>query len=366
MRSLSRVVLVLCASLVAWPALAQVVDPELFGDGHLPVYREEEDDRRFMKTGIYGALNTPPQEAACKRVVATLLVTYSEALLYLHRRDQNFYVDPALLNTLDKTASSPDFPARAYLAAMIRRTMIDKHVPAAWIQTSEQLRKELEAPVQVARLQLFAQSVQPIESFSFTMPALLDRYAREVKLAPSVAADAAEDRFRDKYMDRDVTWGGLILSDIAKEAPPPPPKGKKKSRKKTEEPAEPETVHTWAVVGFPVGKAPPTIPGMPVQSAPMVQIRARLKDDQLLDITKYVRGQRVLIKGHLWDIAQNMGWIEVRDADLFPDPDWSTWPGIATAEDVRNCPIAVNDISAYGFRQRPGKGQPDAFNHSKQ
>jgi hypothetical protein len=363
MRTLLACLLVLACR----PALAQVVDPELFGDGHLPTYREEETDRRFLKSGIYAALSNPPKDAACSRVIASLLVAYADALPYLHRKDQSFYVDPSLLNVLDRTASSDAFPARAFLAEMIRRTMIDKRVPAAWIATSELYRKGLAAPIAVEKLKLFSASVQPIDSFTFSVPALLDRYGREVKLAPSVAVDAAEDKYRDKYMDRDVAWGGLILSDIAQEAPPEPPKKKGHKKKEEAPPPEPTELPTWAVLGFPVGKAAPTVPGMPGGGGvPMLQIRARLKAEQPLDLTKFVRGQRVMVKGHLWDIGPDMAWVEVRDAVLFQDPDWSTWPGVATAEDVRACPIAINDLSPYGFRQRPGAGQPDPFTHSKQ
>jgi hypothetical protein len=175
--------------------------------------------------------------------------------------------------------------------------------------------------VEVERMQLFSTAVEPIESFLFSVPALLDRYGREVKLATSVAVEAADDHFRDKYMDRDITWGGLILHDIAQEAPPEPAK-KTKGKKKAEPPPEAEPLHTWAVVGFPVGRPSQPIPGVPGSGeVPMLRINARLKDEQLHDLKKFARGQRVLIKGHLWDIGPNMAWIEVRDAMIFPDVD---------------------------------------------
>jgi hypothetical protein len=342
---------------------AQVVDPELFGDGKPPVYREEETDRRFLKTGIAQGLAAPPKDPACRRILATLLVAYSDALPYLHRKDQNFFVDPALLATLDRTASSAEFPARAYLAAMIRRTLIDRKVPEAWGATSELFRKELAAPIATPRMGLYESALPLIDSFGFTIPALLDRYAREVKLAPSLTVDVAEDRYRDKYMDRDVTWGGLILHDIAQEAPPEPPKGKHK--KKDEPPPEPTKLATWAIVGFPVGKPQQVLPGVPGGGqVPQLQIRIRLADDQKADVEKFVRGSRVMVKGHLWDIATNMDFVEVRDGFLFADPEWEAWPGLAQPGDVRACPIAVNDLSLYGMRKGPARGG-DAFTHDK-
>lgn len=370
MRALLRTAALLLVAFSAAPAVAQVVDPELFGDGKPPVYKEEEIDRRFVKTGIYAALADPPKDPACRKVLATLLVAYADALPYLHRKDQNFYVDPALLQTVRASITTNDFPAVSYLQAMIRRTMIDKKVPAAWLDTGEKLKAELQAPIATARMQLDATTVEPIDSFSYTMDALLARYAREVKLAPSVAVDAAEDKFRDKYMDRDVAWGGLLLYDIAKQAPPEPPKKSKKGKhKKVEEPPpEPVDTPTWAVVGYPVGTPQPTVPGIPGSGqVPQIQIRARLKDDQKVDLSKFARGQRVLLKGHLWDIGPNMQYVEVRDAYLVPDPDWRTWPGLATPHDVFNCDIAVNDLSPYGYTPRNKRtSAPDPFAHGKQ
>lgn len=371
MRSSLRTAALLLVLALASTAKAQLVDPELFGDGKPPVFRQEDTDRRFLKTGINAGLAQPPKEPACRRVLATLLVAYSDALVYLHRKDQNFYVDPQLLQTFNRSLVTHDFPATAYLAAMIRRTLIEKKVPEGWLQTAEALRSELQAPIAVARMKLDAEGLQTIDSFSFTVPALLDRYAKEVKLAPSVAVDAAEDKFRDKYMDRDVAWGGLVLHDVAQQAPAEPPKGKKGKGKSKHAPppAEAEPLPTWAVVGFPVGPAQQAVPGIPGSghAAPQLEIRARLKDGPPLDVAQLTRGQRVLVKGHLWDVTTNLGYVELRDAYLLPDPDWSTWPGVATPADVTACPIAVNDLSPYGYKKREGQSAPsNAFSHGKE
>ncbi|MBS2032081.1 MAG: hypothetical protein JST54_29550 [Deltaproteobacteria bacterium] len=369
MHTLLRTVAGLVVMLGAAPAFAQVVDPELFGDGKPPVYREEDGDRRFLKTQIYAALAQPPKDESCRRILATLLVAYSDALPYLHRKDQNFYVDPELLQSLNRSIVTPDFPATAFLASMVRRTLIDKKVPPEWLQSAELYRTQLAAPISTARMKLDSESVGLIDSFSFTVPALLDRYAREVKLAPSVAVDAAEDKFRDKYMDRDIAWGGLLLWDVAKQAPPEPPKKSKKSKKKpaAEEPP-PVDLPTWAIVGFPLGQPKPPVPGVPGSGqVPQLQIRARLVDNQSVDLTKLVRGTRVLVKGHLWDIGPNMEYVEVRDASIFPDADWRSWPSLATPRDVANCDIAVNDLSPYGYTPKAKRAEaPNAFSHTKQ
>ena len=367
MRTFLRMTAVLLVGLAAAPALGQVVDPELFGDGKPPVYKDQETDRRFLKTGIYAALNAPPKDPSCQRILATLLVAYAQALPYLHRKDQNFYVDPALIQTLGRTVESREFPGTAFLAAMIRRTLIDKKVPPSWVATGEVLQQRLNAPIAVNQMKLFESSVKLIDSFDFTMPALLNRYAREVKLAPSVAVDAAEDQFRDKYMDRDIAWGGLLLYDVAKQAPPPPPKKKRGRHKLAEEPpAEPVEQPTWAIVGFPVGQPKPAVPGLPGSGqVPQIEIRARLADDQVTDLSKLVRGQRVLVKGHLWDIGPNMAYVEVRDAYIFPDVDWRTWPGLASPQDIAACPIAVNDLSPYGYIPKTNVSNHDnAFDHT--
>jgi hypothetical protein len=377
MRALLQSIALLLVLSAAARAQAQLVDPELFGDGKPPVFRQEDTDRRFLKTGINAALSAPPKDPACRRVLATLLVAYSDALVYLHRKDQNFYVDPTLLQTFNRGIVTSDFPATAYLAAMIRRTLIEKKVPEGWVQTAETLRGELQAPIAVARMKLDADAVQTIDSFSFTIPALLDRYAREVKLAPSVSVDAAEDKFRDKYMDRDIAWGGLVLHDVAQQAPPEPPRGKKgkgkgKGKKKPPPPeveTEAQELPTWAVVGFVVGKAQEAIPGLPGSghAAPQLEIRARLKDGAPLEVGKLTRGERVLIKGHLWDVATNLGYVEVRDATLLPDPDWSSWAGLASPRDVAACNLAVNDLSPYGYKKRESQAPAsNPFSHGKE
>ena len=155
-----------------------------------------------------------------------------------------------------------------------------------------------------------------------------------------------------------VSWNcSRRVTIVERKAMPPDPPKKKGRKKKDEPPAEPAELHTWSILGFPVGQAPPMIPGMPnAGGVPMLQIRARLKPEQELELNKFVRGQRVMVKGHLWDIGPNMAWVEVRDAILFQDPDWGTWPGVADPNDVRTCPIAVNDLSAYGFRQHAAPG----------
>ena len=154
--------------------------------------------------------------------------------------------------------------------------------------------------------------------------------------------------------------------------PPQPPQGKKGKHKKKEEPppapTDTEPLPTWAIVGFPLGQPQPTVPGVPGSGqVPQLQIRVRLKDDQPIDLSKLVRGQRVLVKGHLWDIGPNMEFVEVRDAYLFPDVDWRSWPGLASAQDIARCDIAVNDLSPYGY-QAKGKhtAPPNPYVHTKE
>src|SRR4051812_1531068 len=103
-----------CLLLLSCPALAQA--DLLFGSGKPPIFKEEELDRRFLKSKVNRALNQGTQDPRCAQLLGGLLTVLAEVAPMLHKRDENFYVDPALVQALNTQLTTPRFPGNAYLA----------------------------------------------------------------------------------------------------------------------------------------------------------------------------------------------------------------------------------------------------------
>src|SRR5687768_14000871 len=108
------------AFFLVFPAAAALAQPmALFGNGKSPVFKEEDYDRRFLKTRLFRGLTQGTQDARCEPLLAGFLTLLAEAAPYLHKRDENFHLDPHLVGALQSQLSSPRFPAAAYLASMV-------------------------------------------------------------------------------------------------------------------------------------------------------------------------------------------------------------------------------------------------------
>ncbi|ABF92669.1 hypothetical protein MXAN_3053 [Myxococcus xanthus DK 1622] len=337
--------LALALALSAMPATAQ---PELFfGNGQAPVFREEDLDKRFARSKLNQGLKQGTQDAGCAQVLGAMLTLMGETGVLLHKRDENFMLDPVLVNALNTQLVNQRFPGNAFLVAMVRRVLIDRKLPQEWLVTAQALAPYYPA-IDMGRLRFLANGVQPLDSFLVTLPALRERYAQEVQRATSVGASTAEALFRENYLDHEVAFGALELVDVKLEKP------KKKRLKKDEEPeapymlarllwVEPEAPTTERFE-FNFGKAP---------KRPRVEITAKLQDTQYTDLNKLLKGSRVLVRGRFWEYKKGLTSIELRDALIFPERDWTKTPSLADPAAVASCPLAVNDLTGLAPMQ-PG------------
>jgi hypothetical protein len=342
----------LVLGLSSLPAAAQ---PELFfGPGNdVPNLKEEDFDRRFLKSGIYRSLVQGTNDPNCVQLLGGLLTMLGETAPMLHKRDENFYLDPQLVQALGTQLSTPRFQANASLVAMVRRVLLDRKLPAEWFQTATTLGPVV-GTIDVGKLRFISEGLQPIDSFFLTLTALRERYEIEVRRANGTAAASAEKLFRENYLDRQVAFGGLELIDVLIEKP------KKKPKKRKGEPVEEEPPTAVAkLVWYPpdpnAGQL--NIYGTPTKR-PMVNLTARLAQQQYLDLSRIPKGTRLMARGRFWAFKKAVDEVELRDALVFQDRDWSQGALLADPNAVARCPVAVNDLMGAAPTQSGAFGQP--------
>ncbi|QRK07584.1 hypothetical protein JQX13_47590 [Archangium violaceum] len=349
--------LALALCLVSLPAAAQ---PEVFfGSGNdVPNIKEEDFDRRFLKTGINQALVQGTKDPNCAQLLGGLLTLLGETAPLLHKRDENFYLDPLLVEALNTQLSTPRFQANVYLVAMVRRVLIDRKLSPKWFQTAAALGPVV-LTIDVGKLRFLSEGLQPIDSFFLTLPALRDRYEIEVRRANATAARSAEKMFRESYLDRQVAFGGLELIDLSVEQPK---KKKKKSKKRGSEPLEeaPEVPTAVArMVWYPPDPNAGEINvfGTP-KKRPVVNITARLAPQQYLDLSRIPKGTQLMVRGRFWGFKKAVEEVELRDALIFQDRNWSQGNVLVDPNAVARCPLAVNDLMGVAPAQSGAFGQP--------
>jgi hypothetical protein len=338
----SRLLSICLALLVSAPALAQ--KEVIFGSGKPAPYQEEDLDRRFLKSKINRVLSQGTQDANCSQLAAGLFTVLAEIAPFLHKRDQQFFVDEHVLAAVNTQLTTQRFPATAYLAAMVRRVMLDGKLPDSWLANAEALNQKAMI-IDIAKLRYLNKGVVPIDSFMFSLPTLRERYDLEVARANSLAKGEAGAVFRDAYLDREVAWGGAYLVEV----------GAAKSSKRGRQAAPDELV---AIMEW----SPPQpqqhqllIHAMP-NKAPPVKIIAKLAPRQFVDLGKVPRGKRMLIKGRFWEMNRSATEVELRDALLFEDRDFSQGLVLANPEAVFACPSASNELTMQGPKQPGGFG----------
>jgi hypothetical protein len=338
------VLLTLTLGLLSLPASAQIFNP-----GAPPVFKEEELDKRFAKSKVHQVLLKGSNDPNCVQLVGGLLTTLGETGMYFHKRDENFYVDPTLAQALNMQMSSQRFPGSAYFVAMVRRVLIDRKLPQDWLDTAVALAPYYPA-MDLSKLRFLADGVKPVDSFMFTLPMLKERYVVEVVRANATAASTAESVFRDSYIDREVLFGGLEFIDAGLE--------KKKKKKKRTEPEDPPALIARLVWYPPDPNAGQlNLYGGAVEKPKGVNITARLADKQYVNIDQIPKGSRLLVRGRLWEYKKNITDVEIRDALLFEDRDWSQGVLLVDPNATAMCPVAFNELSGVAPSQPGGFGQ---------
>jgi len=339
--------LALALGLLSLPASAQ-----LFNPGNAPVFKEEELDKRFSKSKVHQVLLKGTNDPNCVQVVGGLLTLLGETAPYFHKRDENFYLDPMLVQALSTQLTNQRFPGSTYFVAMVRRVLIDRRLPQDWLETATALSPYYPV-MDVAKLRLLSEGVKPVDSFMLTLPVLRERYVTEVVRANSTAASTAEAVFRDTYVDRDVVFGGLEFIDAALEK-------KKKVKKKRGAPVDEEPPALLArLVWYPpnpnAGQFHAMV--MPTEKPKGVNVTARLAEKQFVNIDQIPKGTRLLVRGRLWEYKKGITDVEVRDALLFEDRDWSQGALLADPNATAACPVAINELTGMAPSQPGGFGQ---------
>lgn len=343
-----RLMSLLLVLVVAAPAFAQ--KDELFGSGKPVVYREETMDRRFAKSRVAKMLKEGSPEQGCVQLMGALFIALAEIGPNLHKRDENFLLDPNLQAAIQNQVTTPNFPAMAYLLSMVRRVLIDKRLPDEWFETAKAINTVVKI-IDLGKLKWMNEGITFVDSSAFTIPLLKNRYFTEVVGANSAVTTDVAGSFRDAYLDRDVAWGGATLIDAGSNAP-------KKKKGKKYNPVEfgellavlewlpPDPRKTQIDFYGDDSKKPP----------PPVRILAKLAPKQYTDLEKVFRGQRMLVRGRFWEMNRDVTQVEVRDAMLFEDRDWYG-AMLADPNMIATCPAAINELTGIGPQQ------PGGFKH---
>ncbi|MBZ4415980.1 hypothetical protein [Myxococcus sp. RHSTA-1-4] len=338
--------LALALGLLTLPATA--TQPEFFfGTGQPPVFREEDMDKRFVRTRLYQALVQGTNDPNCAQVVGAMLTLLGETAPLFHKRDENFMLDPVLVQALNTQLVNPRFPGNAFFVAMVRRVLIDQKLTPEWLGTAQALAPYYPA-MDMAKLRFLSEGVKPLDSFLLTLPVLRERYKEDVERATSVAASTAEALFRDNYLDHELAFSGVEVVDVKLEKP------KKKRLKKGEEPEQPYMLArlVW-VEPEPPSEAPYEFQFGKPRKRVKVDITAKLAESQYVDLNKLLRGTRVLVRGRFWEYKKGLTAIEMREALLFPERDWTNVTGLVDPAALASCPLAVNDLTGLAPTQ-PG------------
>ena len=344
-----RTSFVLCLAL-ALPAFAQ--KEVLFRPGKEDLlFKEQDVDRRFKKSKLGKALYTGTDDPNCLQLIGGLFTALAEIGPYFHRRDENFTLDPVLLEAVQTQLSTQAFPAAPVLLSMVRRVLIDKKVPDEWLALATAINPQVRI-IDLGKLKMLNEGIKQVDSFLFTLPVLRDRYIVEVVAANSAVTSDVASAFRDSYIDRQVAWGGAILVDAGL--------NKKKKAKKGEK-FDPNALEQIIAV---LEWVPPdpndreiNFFRKPAEKPVPIRIYAKLLPKQYLDLERLPRGKRLIVKGRFWEMNLSVTEVEVRDALLFEDRDFSRGVWLGDPNAVAQCPLAINELTGVA------PVQPGGFRH---
>ncbi len=347
-----RLALTLCLA-AALPSFAQ--GRALFREGKEPLLFKEQDlDRKLMKSKLGKTLYEGTQDPNCVQLIGGLFMVLAEAAPFFHRRDENFLVPPELLQAVQTQLSVGSFNAGAYLLAMVRRVLIEKRLPDAWLALATEVNESVQI-IDLGKLKMLNEGIQQVDSFMFSLPLLKARYIEEVVQANSAVTSDVASTFRDTYIDRQVTWSGATFIDAGL--------NKIKKRKKGQKgpTADPNAMEQMIAV---LEWVPPdpndreiNFFRKPADKPVPIRIYARLKPRQYIDIERIPRGKRMMVKGRFWEMTQAVDEVEVRDALLFEDRDFTRGVILADPNAIARCPVAINELTGVAPQQ------PGGFRH---
>ncbi|MFN0061806.1 MAG: hypothetical protein ACKVPX_04730 [Myxococcaceae bacterium] len=311
-----------------------------------PAMRENDLDRRFVRTRLYRALYMGVADPVCAPALGGLMTLVGEAGPLIHARDENFVLDETLLAALQTQLTTAQFPGSTYFTLMMRRIRLEGRLPPQWLDTAARLQPMV-GTIDLGKLRMLAEGVKPIFNATLSLPALRNRYEVDVLRASSAAGASAWDSFRDTYLDHEVAWGELVLVDVQSDVKVPT----------GDEDATPVTVNVATADWLAPDPNEGTLSLAPPKPRAKIRVHARLTPRQYMDVSKLPKGHRVLLRGRLWEMTKNLTEVELRDAVLFEDRNWSQGTLLANPEALGFCPIAVNDLTGTAG------GQPGGFGH---
>ncbi|MCL2179086.1 MAG: hypothetical protein FWC28_02625 [Proteobacteria bacterium] len=346
--SLPLIALLACSS-----AFAQNPKTILFGDGRRPHFQEDSLDRNFQRSRLARALNEGTADENCKVLLGGLLTALAETAPFLHNRDENLYFEPNLWAAIQTQLDTPTFPSSSYLLCMVRHVLIQKRMPEAWLKTAQTINSSYHI-IDLDKLKLLSEGLSPIDSFLLSLPMLKQRFDEEVLAVNSTSKTHALVEFKDTYLDREVTFSGLLLDDISLYS--------SKTKKKQKQPRNTSNGELVAVFSWVLpGQTPnaPTFGFVKKQKLKTIRVQASLAPRQYINLERIPKGARLMVKGRLWSVNAALTEIEIINALLFVDKEWSAATLLALPGMVDKCPFAVNDLTGVA------PVQPGGFNRIK-
>jgi len=340
------------AFLACFPALAQSPKAIIFGEGRRPTFREEAIDRKFQRSRLARALSEGTTDENCKALLGGLLTALAETAPFFHNRDENLHFDPSFLAAFQAQLNTPSFPANAYLVSMARHVLIQRRMPDAWLKTAESINTSY-GIIDLAKLKLISEGINPIDSFLLTLPLLRQRFDEDVLAVTSASRVDVATEFKDTYLDREVTFPGMQLVDIGLYSAKTKKKLKTPPKTSLSQLNELVAVFTWVIPGQKPSIA--SVLGTEKAKIKTITVYAYLAPRQYVNLDRIPKGARLMIRGRLWSMNADLTEVEIKNALLFEDRDWSraffAQPGM-----VDNCPFAVNDLTGVA------PAQPGGFN----
>jgi hypothetical protein len=313
----------------------------LFGDGRAPLLHEDAMDRRFKKSSLAKLLGSGASPEGCRELLAGLFVALAETLPSLHRRDLNFWLDPVLIDAVNAQLSTPQFPALTFLQFMVRRLLLEHRLPDEWLATALALSPQYPL-IDVPKLRAANEQLDLADSALLTIALVRERYAAEVLKATTAGRADAVARFRDTYLDRLISWPSLVVLDVIE------PAAKRRAGE-----LRPLVAHL-AWVDAAAGPTKVDLLGAHRAPADPVFVLAKLAPKQFVDLEGLSKGQRVRLKGRLWEMNRAGNELEVRDAVLFYDRDWAAGVTLGDRAHLAQCPQALNDLTGISPDQQGG------------